>query len=183
MNVINSISNKRGNFTVEFAIVGLFLSILFVFSVDVIVKLSIKGKLDRLSYSLVSILKERTQLYDDDFIITQLDTSSLAKIASKSMERTMSSFSDERFGVTIEELTFKKIGVIDKVVSYDYGDRYQCKIINPLDKSENLSVVTTWNRQASLFRVTLCYKTDNLIGDFLGIDFSNVSSSSVIIGR
>lgn len=70
MNDRNLKSKQRGIFSIEFAIVGICFSLLLAFSGDVIIKLSIKGKLDRLSYSLVNVLKERTQLYGMDYQLT-----------------------------------------------------------------------------------------------------------------
>ena len=58
MNGLNLKSKQRGVFSIEFAIVGVVFSLLLAFSGDVIMKISIKGKLDRLSYSLVNVLKE-----------------------------------------------------------------------------------------------------------------------------
>lgn len=173
---------QKGNFTIEFAMIGVFLSLIFVFSSDVIIKMSIKGKLDRLSYSLVSVLKERTQLYGAGGFITRSEATAISDIAENSLQRTLSSYDSSKFGLIIEELTFKGIGMPNRVNQYFY--RAKCETHNRLTDLQSLSVVTIWDRQTSLYRITLCYMTDNMISDLLDItDFDEVNSSSVIIGR
>ncbi len=173
---------QRGNFTVEFAIVGVALSIMFVFSADVIIKLSIRGKLDRLSYSLVNVLKERTQLYDEDYSITRSEADTIYTIAQNSLRRMQASYKDSNFGAVVEELTFRSIGNPNAPKRYNLGS-YACTLSQTIDQYDDLSVVTTWTRQATLYRVTLCYQTDNMFGSLVDESYTDVSSSSIMIGR
>ncbi|RBW66593.1 ATP-binding protein [Vibrionales bacterium C3R12] len=175
-------SKQKGNFSVEFAIVGLFFSLLIVFSGDVIIKLSIKGKLDRLSYSLVNVLKERTQLYSEDYQITPNEARGMMTIGGNSLSRTLSTYDPTKFGALVEELTFRGISAPNPQKEYRFGG-ITCNVSKPLSELQHLSVITSWERQASLYRVTFCYETDNWIGDLLGTEFTRVSSSSVMIGR
>ncbi|WP_273860651.1 tight adherence pilus pseudopilin TadF [Photobacterium sp. GSS17] len=174
---------QRGNFSVEFAIVGIVLSVIFVFSADVIVKLSIRGKLDRLSFSLVNVLKERTQLYDEDYEIKNISEANIIyTIASNSLQRTLNSYESSRFGAVVEQLTFKSIGHANLPKTYIFG-AYSCSLSQTIKDFEYLSVVTSWDRQATLYRVTLCYRTDNTFGSLINESYARVSSSSVMIGR
>ncbi|WP_162063690.1 tight adherence pilus pseudopilin TadF [Vibrio taketomensis] len=184
----SSISYKRrakqkGTFTIEFAIVGLFLSLLFVFAGDMTIKLAHKGKLDRLSYSLVNILKERTQLYGKDFNIKPAEIESIANIARDSLRRTVQQFDQASFGYLIESVTFDQ----EQKPSYQFfntnGVGVRCQAAQSLNQMQHLSKVTTWGRRATLYRVTLCYETDNWIGDLLDVDFTTVQSDAVMIGR
>lgn len=50
MNVTNLKYKQKGTFAIEFAIVGLFLGILLMVTIDSTIKISTKGKLDRLSF-------------------------------------------------------------------------------------------------------------------------------------
>ncbi|MFA1562326.1 tight adherence pilus pseudopilin TadF [Aliivibrio fischeri] len=172
----------KGNFTVEFAVVGLGLSLIFIFSADVITRLSIKGKLDRLSYSLVNVLKERTQLYNDDYVLTKSDASMIHNIGENSLRRMQGSYNNNKFGSIIEELSFSSIGNPNSRKYYEFGG-YACSLSKEIDDFESLSVVTTWTRQATLYRVTLCYNSDNMFGDVINKKYSDVNSSSLIIGR
>lgn len=178
----NSISKQKGNFTIEFAIVGVVLAVLLVFSMDIIIKLAYKGKLDRLSYSLVNVAKERTQLYGEDFSVTEPDATALFNIATNSLRRTTDSFAADRLGMVIEGLTFADIGQANSANVFELGN-YNCALPQNIGDMQDLSVVTTWGRQARLYRVTICYETDNLFGDLLGGEFTRVRSSSVIVGR
>jgi len=181
--VINLKSTKQsGNFTVEFSIVAIFFSLQLVFSGDVIIKLSVKGKLDRLSFSLVNVLKERTQLYSESYQIKQSEAAALKKIAVNSLKRTYGNFKGENFGFLVEEQTFSDIAAPNALSKFNLGAQ-RCAVAKSLGQLQHLSVVTTWNRQATLYRVTLCYETDNWIGGLLGKEFTTVSSSSVMIGR
>lgn len=173
---------QSGNFTVEFAIVGLFFALLLVFSGDVIIKLSVKGKLDRLSFSLVNVLKERTALYTVKYQINAAEALAMQSIAVNSLSRTLGNFDAGKFGILVEDLTFAAIDKPNPLNSFPLGEQ-KCAPANTLDKLANLSVVTSWGRQATLYRVTLCYETDNWIGDLLGSAFTTVSSSSIMIGR
>lgn len=179
--MIRSAIKQRGNFTIEFALVGVIFSLLLVFSGDVIIKLSVKGKLDRLSFSLVNVLKERTQLFDEDYQITSSEAKSINEIARNSLRRTLMTYENDRLGVLVEELTFSDIGTPNILKSFSYEGG--CVVTNTLAELEYLSVITSWDRQASLYRVTACYETDNWSGELLGEEFTTVSSSSVIIGR
>lgn len=182
--LLKSMAKKQqGTFSVEFAIVGLMFSFLLVFSGDVIIKLSMKGKLDRLSYSMVNILKERTQLYNEDYKITQAEASELNTISRGSLTRmSASSFNTNDLQVIVEELTFADIGRPNAVRTFNFG-RQICSLNTTLADLEHLSVVTSWDRQATLYRVSLCYETENWVGELLGGDFRVVSSDAVIIGR
>ena len=179
--MIRSAINQRGNFTIEFALVGVIFSLLLVFSGDVIIKLSVKGKLDRLSFSLVNVLKERTQLFDEDYQITSSEAKSINEIARNSLRRTLMTYDNERFGVLVEELTFADIATPNILKSFSFEGG--CVVAKTLAELDHLSVITSWDRQASLYRVTVCYETDNWSGELLGEEFTTVSSSSVIIGR
>lgn len=175
---------QRGTFSIEFAIIGIFFSLLLAFSGDVIIKLSVKGKLDRLSFSLVNIVKEQTQFYDPDSNqpLVKADAQNLQKIAKNSLERTLGTFDVNNFGMLVEEVKFSAKNTIGSFTSYDLAPN-TCVVSKTLQELKDISVVSSWDRQVPLYRVTLCYETENWIGDLLGEQFTTVSSSSVIIGR
>lgn len=181
--MINSAIKQRGGFTIEFAIIGLVFSLLFIFSADVIIKLSYKGKLDRLSYSLVNILKERTQLYGKDYSLTKGHATTLVTIAEGSLRRTVNQFEAKNFGYVIEAVTFNAKGVATYKVYPEGIEKVRCNTVSTLDKMQHLSKMTTWNRRATLYRVTLCYETSNWIGDLLDMNFTRVESDAIMIGR
>ncbi len=182
MNVHNLRFKQRGTFSIEFAIVGVFFSLLIAFSGDVIIKLSLKGKLDRLSYSLVNVIKERTELYAADYQLTAEETNDIDVIAKHSLQRTFSAFNQDNYGLLLEALSFQQVGQPYPVVSEKRGV-VNCHIEKSISELENLTVVSNRGREMSLYRVTVCYETDNWIGNLLGQDFTHVMSDSVVIGR
>ncbi|MFT2099113.1 tight adherence pilus pseudopilin TadF [Marinomonas sp. 2405UD66-6] len=175
--------NERGNFTVEFAIVGVFFALLLVFSADIAIKLSVKGKLDRMSYSAVGIIKERSQLFSESsFNITESDFTEADAIIQASLNRTMGNFNSALYGSVLEVQTFDESSHNANELQTYEGGNVSCDVGDPL--SSDLSVVTSWGRMATLYRVTLCYETDNLFGTLVDTVFNNtVSSNAVAIGR
>jgi tight adherence protein F len=186
MSVTNLTFRQQGNFIVEFAIVGIALSLLLTFSADVIVKLSYKGKLDRLSYSMVNLLKERTQLYGDGYSLGEDNVRDIVNITKGSLHRMGKQFDEQKFGFRIEAVTFdsqqtptyqsfpQSSGLVSEIT---------CTLSHSLNDMTYLSKVTTWGRRAALYRVTFCYDTANWFGRLFTETFTRVQSSSVIIGR
>lgn len=186
-------TKQQGVFSIEFAIIAVFFSLLLVFSGDVIIKLSVKGKLDRLSYSLVNIIKERKQLYKNNTTITQSQTDAIYDIAKNSLKRTMSNFEENNLSILVEGQTYTSVEKDDKTTDYQANilqafskGTPDCKVTQSLDKlakSTKLAVVSVQDRKLPLYRVTLCYETNDWIGSKLKTSFTTVSSSSVIVGR
>lgn len=75
--------NKKGAVTIEFLFMSMFLIVLFAFLFDLVMLRSTLGKLDNASYTLVSILRERTQLYDRVAQINIDDHKQFEKLAKK----------------------------------------------------------------------------------------------------
>ncbi|MEL0636576.1 tight adherence pilus pseudopilin TadF [Marinomonas sp. TI.3.20] len=173
---MNGQNKEQGNFTVEFAIIAVFFSIILVFCANTVNQLAIRGKLDRMSYSAVSIIKERTQLFTaDSFSVPKAEFDKMNLIVENSLARTMSHFDINDFGSVLEVQTFDsslKANILD---IHKIG--IACNIGSALNP--DLSVVTSWGRKATLYRVTLCYKTTNLFGT----GSSTINSSSISIGR
>ncbi|MGF1756227.1 ATP-binding protein [Vibrio makurazakiensis] len=179
--MINLKSKQSGTFSVEFALLGVVFATLLIMTGDIIIKLSIQGKLDRLSYSLVNVLKERTQLYGkDNNTLTADDARALYIVAQNSLERTTGDFSQSNFSGSFEMLTFDLNGRQDTTTINEGGG---CELTDTIQDLQALSMMTSWGRRATLYRVTLCYETDNWAGELLETDFTTVQSSSVMMGR
>jgi tight adherence protein F len=171
---------QGGNFTVEFAMVGVFFSLLLAFSGDIIIKLSIKGKLDRMAYSAATIIAERTQLFDDTYIIDEASTGEGSKsyqIVLGSLTRTISSFDEDKFGYELDQITYDTSGTTQSPI---FKKGIACDLSNP---SSDMLITTSWGRSLTLYQVTLCYTTDNWFGGLLGKNYSRVQSYAIAIGR
>ncbi|PWI35230.1 ATP-binding protein [Vibrio albus] len=197
MNGLNSIFRQKGTFAIEFSIVGLLLGVLLAFAQDAIIKISMKGKLDRLSYSAVSIIKERTQLYsgdtlasapgsDDSFDLNNPmsgeHVTNIYTVVENSMKRITGSFDEAKFGMRLEEQTYTD-NTPNTLVVYNSGTLV-CSVGQTLaDIEADLRITTTLERHPPIYRITLCYDTDNLVADLLSSGFERVSSTSVAVGR
>ncbi|MCO4784962.1 tight adherence pilus pseudopilin TadF [Marinomonas atlantica] len=174
-----------GTFVVEFAVMATALAMVLAFCGDTVIRLSTKGKLDRLAYSAVTIIKERGALFEGvDFQTTNTaQFESLTDIVQNSLDRTLGSFSADRFGMALEVQTFNADGdpltLITQQNSQDEG--IECVPTTALDGS--LSVVSSQGQQVSLYRVTVCYQTVNWFGALVGRDYGIVSSNAVSVGR
>ena len=181
-----SLINQKGNFIVEFAIVGVFFALLLVFSADIVIKLAYKGKLDRMSYSAASIIKERTELVgSDQFDLIENpnglgEANMLYSIVLSSLKRTSGNFDEKNFGF---QLHIKRKGNnLSSEFTRTITRGVNCQSSAPSD-NEGLDFITTFGRYATLYQVTLCYDTDNWFGHLVGEEFTRVSSRSVIMGR
>lgn len=166
-----------GNFTVEFAIVGVVFSLLIVFSGDLIIKLAIKGKLDRMAYSAASIIKERTELFDEDPTTTTAEAQDTYNYVSASLARTLNNFDANQFGYSLDVFTNDGTTTTQ---STPYTTGISCTISSP---PSDLFVTTSWGNIVTLYQVTLCYETDNWFGDLIGTTFNRVASYSIVMGR
>lgn len=175
-----------GAFTVELALVATVLSLLLSFTGDIVVKLSMRGKLDRLSFSAVSIIKERTQLYANVDELTQQDVDRVFSLLSDSLARTTGNYQSNRFSGLVEEQLYDGTTALASNQFVPSGAASSsCRPTQSLAQiRDQVGVVTSWGRNARLYRITLCYETGSWFGQVIGSDqFRHVSSSAVIIGR
>lgn len=170
-----------GNFAVEFAIVGIFFSLLLVFSGDIIIKLSLKGKLERLSFSMASVVKERKELFGDDYTVTQADINNIYNISVASMERTYGAFDQNKYGFNLTVYTLDNGGNLDIKISRDVAHgSVRCAVPTP---DTSLFVTTSWGRSLTLYQVSMCYASPNWFGSLVGRNFSRVGVYSAVMGR
>ncbi|MZI96020.1 ATP-binding protein [Vibrio sp. CAIM 722] len=191
---MTSISTKQhGNFMIEFAIVGIFFAMLLVFSADIVIKLSTKGKLDRLSYSIANVIKERTQLFgesdssDDDYEVSDSQAKEAYIITVNSLKRTVHNFDSSQFGFDLKVRQRSDYGTGDQLVDVaDWNSTEKgisganCEGSVP---DKELIFQTSWGRSSTVYQVTLCYDTVNWFGELVGKDFSTIAVSSLAIGR
>ena len=177
-------TKNKGVFTVEFALVASVIALFLVFISDAIIKQNVHGHIQRMSYSGVNIIKERTQLYSGSAEIEDSQADDLFRLLQNSMKRTMSGFRPGSFGMHLEQVLF-----IDSDLEQPDPDIQPfsrglvCVPSESLASMTDLFFKTSWDRPATLYRVTLCYDTDNWFGALVGTDYTMVSASSVMIGR
>lgn len=182
----SSANKQRGVFAIEMAMILLGFSLIMVFTMDVVVKQSVKGKLDRLSYSSVSLIKERTQLFDGEETMSYFEIVQVFSLVTKSLNSTMGTFEIGRLGMYVEQQRFdankQPIPPQQNVHRFSLG-AYECAPDDRLDNLTHLAPVTQFDNKLTLYRVTLCYRTDNWFGDIVGGTFERARSIATSIGR
>ncbi len=178
--------NQTGVFIIEFAFVLLAFSFVIVFTMDLVAKQSVKGKLDRLSYSLVSVLRERTQLFDGDETMSYQEATKAYNLIRKSLRSTLAPFEESRLSVLIEQQRFDE----DKnPISQNTNEHifrmgsYACPAVTPLTNMQDLTPITQFDNRLTLYQVTLCYRTDNWFGSLVDEEYERVRSASISFGR
>lgn len=169
---------QSGTFAVEFAVLAFGLVFLIAFCGDVVMRLATHGKLDRIAYSSVSMIRERTALFSgvDMKASDSTQFNDLWSIAQSSLQRVMGGYEVEKFGMVLEVLTFDDTGVAQPLIIFTDSDDSNCQVSSALG-----SIIS--GSATSLYRVTLCYQTDNWFGSLIGKDYGLVRSNALSVGR
>lgn len=172
-------SKQSGTFAVEFAVLAIVVLVALIgFAGDAVMRLSIHGKLDRLAYSSVSVIRERTALFSgvDMTASDSAQFNDLLVITQNSFQRVMGSYSADKFGMVLEVLTFDDEAVAQPLITFTDSVDSNCQV------GSALSPVIT-DSATTLYRVTLCYEADNWFGGIMGKDYGLVSSNALSVGR
>lgn len=161
-----SISNHRqgGSFAIELAFVLVGLCAIFLFSTDLSHKLLVRAKLDRSSFALTNILKERTRYFEADIAtnknvkVKKTDLEDLVQVASRMLN------------TAPENVALKVESMIDasEMTSFNSQkfDQLGCQVSDFSDFSElapkDNAVVYP------LYRVSLCETHDSWFDPFVG---------------
>ncbi|WP_299014186.1 tight adherence pilus pseudopilin TadF [uncultured Photobacterium sp.] len=177
---------QNGSFTVELAIILVFVSMAFHFQINNSIAISTKGKLDRLSYSLVNILSERRQLFNDegDMCSDRRKCSAvlddMLDIAKASLGRTSGEFNPDKLGIRIEELRKEKSNKFYTVRTA--GSLDGCNLPS-IQNNTSLLPKTSRNRHLPMYQVTLCYETPFNVTGIADGNLMRVVSSSFTYAR
>lgn len=170
---------QSGTFAVEFAVLAFGLVFFIAFCGDVVMRLSTHGKLDRIAYSSVSVIRERTALFSgvDMTAADSAQFNDLWGIAQNSLQRVMGSGYDaDKYGMVLEVLTFDNAGVAQPLVTFTDAVDSNCQVDSALG-------ALIAGSATSLYRVTLCYETDNWFGSLVGKNYGLVRSNALSVGR
>ncbi|KKD58513.1 pilus assembly protein TadF [Grimontia sp. AD028] len=185
-NVTNLANKQKGTFTIELVMVLILFSFVVVFTMDIVSKQAVAGKLDRLAYSTVSLIKERTQLFDGEDEISTAEAATFLRLVSESLEATMESFDTSRLGVFIEQQRFNSeqqpISSSSGNGTFDLGG-YNCEPATRLSQKLELAPVTNFGNRLTLYQVTICYRTDNMFGELMGETWELARSTAVSVAR
>nr|WP_301333986.1 tight adherence pilus pseudopilin TadF [Vibrio agarivorans] len=169
---------ERGAFTVELALVLIVMIVIFYFMTDVSHKLLVRAKLDRASFALVNVLKERTRYFDESFTLTANDESEMRLIASRLLDADV-----DGVAIRVEALHNGTSADTNLFESEEFNN-LGCNV-PLLSTKENLVPVEN-GVPFSLYQVTLCENSSSWFARLLGIanlSEMTIASSSVMVGR
>ncbi|WP_145509434.1 MULTISPECIES: tight adherence pilus pseudopilin TadF [Yersinia] len=182
-NQINIIKNTHGAIIVEFVFVIFIMTIFIKTLISVSNYYSNVGKLDRISYSLAGIVRERARLYNNDYILTQEKVNQIKQLADNMLLNSGNPV--HNLAINIETLHFNQTESsavtsksIDntKSLSFNVGT---CEPNRPLNELAQLSTFSNAGRWIPLYQVTLCLSSAPGSGTL----FAPIKSSSITIER
>ncbi|MGF1788354.1 pilus assembly protein TadF [Photobacterium swingsii] len=177
---------EKGVFTIELAMILIFASSLFVMQVNSSIAIANKGKLQRVSYSLATLLSERKQLFNDEGNMCKDETSCtkainmMLEIAKSSLSRMSGKFNSDKLGIQVEELRRE-----NNKISYTKKNSGLIKDCNIIDvrNSGHLLPKTSNDRYLPLYQVSLCYETPFNVLGVVDNEIMHVVSSSISFAR
>lgn len=164
LNLRNLCTDHRGSVAVEFVLISMVLLIFLMFLTDLVIRQATIGKLDRTSYSVAGVLRERIQLFDGREKLQQQDVNEAAKLAGRMLSDMHSGADLRGLQLRVEEVHFvDPIGLNDtrkQVKLYNswtagYGSG-QCHPAESLDKQLQLAPRGSYGRWVPLYQVTVC---------------------------
>ncbi|MDG4952301.1 tight adherence pilus pseudopilin TadF [Actinobacillus equuli] len=177
------LTNPRGSVTVEFIFIFFLFSVLLIFLIDVTILQSTTGKVQRTSYSLLNIVKERSAVYSGKEELSQQEVEDLKKLALSLMGEDPAS---GNVAITIEHHKFDGIKTQETVSSFSEvrpnknvtinkissGNNNVCQAAGKADVTHAAPLTQNFRnsvRYASVYSVTVCRKMTNL---FKGLSLS-----------
>lgn len=175
---IRFLMDMRASVSIEMGGAFLIFSLITILSSDVGTIINAQSRLDKLSYSLASIIRERTYIFGSR-VLEEKDVEDLYEVANVLSSDTL----NRELGMTIEALVFSSNGE-DEVISYEKGSM-RCGLSDSIRDYKNLSFNTKLNTISNLYRVTLCSKNNDLLLPIEGINIEGLRpiSSTIVYGR
>lgn len=176
----------------EFILIAMVLFVFIFFMADLVLRQATLGKLDRVSYSVAGVLRERIQLYDAREELNQQDVDQSLALAKRVLKDMNSTADLSAMGIAVEEIHFedpRDLSDTSKTVKMSHtwhsGAAQGCQAPQPLNNLQQLSPRGSYGRWVPLYQVTLCIPTISWYTRLTsGLDMQPVMSSfSVVILR
>ncbi|MGF1686543.1 membrane associated secretion system protein [Photobacterium japonica] len=178
------LSRQRGAFAIELVFVLFALCAIFLFTTDLTHKLLLRSQLDRTSFALVNILKERIRYYS-----VVEDGERIARYTlNQADSRDMQILAARMLNVPHDDVAIKLEALINNVPQPAFTsaqfDQWHCQPTTPISRLTDLSPVDG-GKIFPLYQVTLCSQAESWFLPFLGERDASatITSSSVIAGR
>lgn len=185
------LKNNRGSVTIEFVVMLIVLLFMLVFMADLAILRSNMGKMDNLSYSLVNVLRERTQLYGKGHeAIEASEVEPFRKLAKGMFFGNPDS--DKELYIVLNSIQFqntvtptKQPQIKDDII---LGDTAQC---TPTTNLKDVAYIAPRseinnNRIIPIYQVTVCIPSYSIFKAIIAGDASSgrtLRSSSIAVGR
>lgn len=185
----NLVSNNNGSVIIEFSFIVFIMIIFMKILMSISEYYSTIGKLDRISYSLAGIVRERTLLYSNNSELTRLQVNQLKKVAENMLLH--SGLSKYSLSIKVEKIHFNTTQssstenkIIDntKSLSFNIGSCEPDKLLRELTQLSSFSNAGRW---IPLYQVTLCLPVDTWYSQLFsqGGNANYIKSSSITIER
>ncbi|HHL2499865.1 TPA: tight adherence pilus pseudopilin TadF [Yersinia enterocolitica] len=186
----NLLSNTQGAVIVEFSFIIFIIVIFIKVLISISEYYSTIGKLDRISYSLAGVIRERTRLYYNDRELTQLQVDQLQRLANNMLANPGSP--PDNLKIKIETVHFNSTQsstaqdkIIDNAKSLSFSSGGDCEPDQPLRELSELSSFSNAGRWIPLYQVTLCLPANAWYHQLFSQEGNAISikSSSITIER
>ncbi len=194
------VKNCKGSISIEFVFMITLLTIMLVFMADLALLRSNLGKMDNVTYSLVNLLRERTQLYGKGNESLARDKELNGKIENKDLSdfRKLAKYaiygdvnSQKELFIVLESLQFSESEPItEPQMTYTVlGDSNRCKPATNLRSLKNIAPRSEINekRTIPLYQVTVCIQSYSIFRAIILDETKKTGrllcSSSVAVGR
>ncbi|MGF1747820.1 MULTISPECIES: tight adherence pilus pseudopilin TadF [Vibrio] len=172
----NSKRSQKGAFAIELTMVLIVFLGIYLFMTDISHKLLVRSQLDRVSFALVNILKERTRFYGGVATLNDSDRDDMQALAYRMLGK-----EESDLAIKIEALHNKTS--VDVYTSAPY-EALGCQATDISEKGALAPVEE--GTIYSLYQVTLCDQADSWFANFWGNSGTptfTITSSSVVAGR
>jgi tight adherence protein F len=178
---INNKKKQAGVFIVEFALLATFMSLLILFTADVVIKQNMLGNLDKLSYSAVNLLKERNELYAGEEEATEQEVIDVRNLLVTSLSDSIGGFELNEFSLTFEQQLVDNDNhtATGPEFNLNGGCTINTSLASLITAIPGLAPISNGGRRARVYQVTLCYNTTN----FFGAGKTTISAFSFSLGR
>lgn len=191
-NVRNLWTDRRGSVAVEFTVISVFLLIFMVFLADLVIKQAMVGKLDRISYSIAGVVRERIQLYHSDETVVLEQVGDIHKLAARMLKDMDPSANTSKFTVRVEQVSFMPRTDLTNDTKYPkigthfiVGNDDGCFPVKELSEQIDLSPRGSYGRWVPLYQVTVCVPLPSWYSRFAKLANASplIRSSSIVMAR
>ena len=159
LNVPNLWSDRRGSVAVEFVVIAIVLIFMLLFITDLVMRQALVGKLDRVSYSVAGVLRERIQLFDARETLEQQDIEQTRRLAEKMLRDMHASADLSQLRIQVEEAHYNDGKGVSLYRAWRSGSAGQCQAPQPLNQLTRLTPKGSYGRWVPLYQVTVCLPT------------------------